>query len=147
MAENKKNLVESIKKLVQVEVKRALQAEIKRAIKSVLKEHVRNEINSVLAEHFLSGMKEKRYSLTETVNSNNAPPREDLEQKRREAEERKRLLKEKLLASVGADSDPNLRMIYEDVDHTAGPEIGGSFTGMYSDPDDEGIDVLAFLNR
>lgn len=148
MSDNKKQILSMLKTLVQKEVKATIKTEVKRVLRPILKEAVKNQVNAMLAEHFLaSNLKPQKGHLAEAFS---AKDEEDELMERKRAEKsaaEKKARRQELLEKLGA-SDPVSRMIFEDVDpseNVEGMALPGTVdeNGVYIDSDDEGIDLSA----
>lgn len=125
MSLNAKSLIVLIKKLVKEEIKRTL------------KEAVKNEVNAILAERFVSSLGQKEV-FSEVKKSEPTVKKQNFE--KRDENRRKELLKK-----IGVDENPMLEMIYSDVSPAAGGQpivLGGQ--AVYVDSDDDGVDLNIF---
>lgn len=138
-----------IKKIIQAEIKNVLKLEIKKVLKPILKEYVRNEVNAVLAEQFVATLSRSKETLLESINADDEPSiqpksftRKSTSNSSQAREERRKQLLEKL----GAQNNPAMQMIYEDIDdsNVSMKPLSGPFAGAYVDSDDDGVD-LSFL--
>lgn len=129
-------------------MKKVIKTEVKKVMKPLLREMVENEVNKILAEQFLNTISRSKPSLMESVElegeskSNTITEKEERRARQKMEENRRK----EILAKIGADKDPTLRMIFEDV---GVDDVDSSSSGMgtYEDPlegDDEGIDISQF---
>ena len=128
-------------------LKKAVRTEVKKVMKPILKEMVEGEVNKILAEQFLSHLSQPRTNLVEVMQAEKGNDPSETKRSEKRSRQMAESRRSELLKKLGADSDPGLAMIYDDIvteSVSAGP---GSGMGTYDDPlegDDEGVDLSHF---